>query len=426
MATGSDYPEEDSTVGLDERGGDSSLRLRVIGETQFASHPLPPRGRVVIGRSREADVRIDHASVSRKHAVLFVGPQLRVEDLGSQNGTKVRGRALQAGETVDVELNEVIELGGLLLVVQPGPVVGAAHREPAAGAMHELERVISRIAAGSISVLLLGETGVGKEMMAEKIHALSPRSKKPLVRLHCGALPEALLESELFGHAKGAFTGAVESKPGLLETAQEGSVLLDEVGELPPSIQVKLLRVLDSRQVLRVGGLQPRDLDVRFIAATNRDLEAEVQRGTFRQDLYFRLNGIALTVPPLRERRSEIEPLARTFLAQAGAHVTLSPEAVAQLQAYAWPGNIRELRNAIERAALLCTDGIIRPEHLPLSSAASAPPAISADPDERQRILDALAASGGNQTEAARVLGISRNTLLSRLTAHGIPRPRKR
>src|SRR5262249_53184802 len=154
------------------------------------------------------------------------------------------GRALAAGETVEIERNEVVELGGLLLVVQPGAAPAGAHKEPPGGAMHELERVVSRIAPGTISGLLLGEAGVGKEVRAERIHALSPRKKKPLVKLHCGALPEALLESELFGHAKGAFTGAQEAKRGLLETAQEGTVLLDEVGELPPAIQVKLLRVL--------------------------------------------------------------------------------------------------------------------------------------------------------------------------------------
>jgi transcriptional regulator of acetoin/glycerol metabolism len=428
MATRSrddDYADERSTVGLDRRGGDGSLRLRVIGESQFASHPLPAHGRLVIGRSREADVRIDHESVSRKHAVLFVGAQLRIEDLGSQNGTKVRGRALAIGETAEIEPNEVIELGGLLLLVQRGAAPSVAHKEPPGGAMHELERVIARIAAGNISVLLLGETGAGKEVMAERIHALSPRAKKPLVRLHCGALPEALLESELFGHKKGAFTGADQSKPGLLETAQGGTVLLDEIGELPPAIQVKLLRVLDSRQILPVGGLAPKQLDVRFIAATNRDLEAEVARGAFRQDLFFRLSGISLTVPPLRERRSEIEPLARRFLAESGAKVTLSPEALERLLAYSWPGNVRELRNAVERAALLSTDGVIRPEQLPLA-AEPAPPSPPRPPDERQRILDALAASGGNQTEAARALGISRNTLAARLVAHDIPRPRKR
>jgi len=434
------YHEEASTVGLESPAGDASLRLRVIGETQFASHPLPKKGRLVIGRSQKSDVRIDHDSVSRRHAVLFVGPRLRIEELGSQNGTRVRGRALAVGEAAEIALNEVIELGGLLLVVQSGAAPAAAHAEPPAGAMHELERVVARVAAGTISVLLLGETGVGKEVMAEKIHALSPRAKRPLVRLHCGALPEQLLESELFGHAKGAFTGAVQDKPGLLETAHKGTVLLDEVGELPPAVQVKLLRVLDSRQVLPVGGLAPRALDVRFIAATNRDLEAEVQRGAFRQDLYFRLNGITLTVPPLRERPSEIEPLARKFLAQTagsgGRAPVLSPEALAQLRAYAWPGNVRELRNAIERAALLCTDGVIRPEQLPLAtpsaapttpSATTTPPAAPPRPnDERQAILDALAAHGGNQTLAARALGISRNTLQTRLTAHGIPRPRKR
>jgi DNA-binding NtrC family response regulator/pSer/pThr/pTyr-binding forkhead associated (FHA) protein len=320
--------------------------------------------------------------------------------------------------------------------------------------MQDLNRLVERIAAGNIAVLVLGETGVGKEVLAEKIHRLSPRASKPYLRLNCAALTESLLESELFGHERGAFTGAVATKQGLLETADGGTVFLDEIGELPHSLQVKLLRVLEERLVLRVGGLKPRQLDVRFISATNRDLEAEILRGTFRQDLYFRLNGATIMIPPLRERAVEIPNLARVFLVHAAAQMNMatpppiSEEAMESLLAYAWPGNIRELRNVIERAVLLSDGTSIAPEHLPLEKmrvnlptvrttipppvqrAAQAPPAAAAtgapaNESEKDRILRVLAECAGNQSAAARLLGMGRRTLINRLDEYGITRPRK-
>jgi two-component system response regulator AtoC len=326
--------------------------------------------------------------------------------------------------------------------------------------MQDLYALAGRVASGTISVLILGETGVGKEVLAEKVHKLSPRAGKPYLRLNCAALSETLLESELFGHERGAFTGAVGTKQGLLETADGGSVFLDEVGELPPATQVKLLRVIEERVVLRVGGLKPRPLDVRFIAATNRDPEAEIARGTFRQDLYFRLNGATLVIPPLRERPGEIPGLVRAFLDPAARQLGLaqppevSPDTMDALLRYSWPGNIRELRNMIERAVLLSGDGAIEPRHLPLekmrvtfstSALAALPmpprevkqtprpvatPAIlrrgpRMTPDEeRTQIESALAACGGNQTRAAQMLGIGRRTLINRVKEFGLARPR--
>jgi transcriptional regulator with PAS, ATPase and Fis domain len=315
-------------------------------------------------------------------------------------------------------------------------------------AMQQLHRIVGRVAVGTISVLLLGETGVGKEVMARTIHERSPRAHQPFVSLNCAALSEQLLESELFGHEKGAFTGAERAKPGLLETAEGGTIFLDEIGEMPMALQAKLLRVLEERVVMRVGSLKPRPIDARFIAATNRDLETQIAAGEFRKDLYFRLNGISLVIPPLRERRGEILALASSFIAaatkqaQRDTEPKLSATASALLVAHEWPGNIRELRNTIERAVLLADD-VIEPEQLalapptaaPAPSAAPASPASPASPAatglhgelgdlERQRILEALERCGGNQSKAAIALGISRGTLAARLKAYGVRKPR--
>ncbi|MFZ5470651.1 MAG: sigma 54-interacting transcriptional regulator [Myxococcota bacterium] len=315
-------------------------------------------------------------------------------------------------------------------------------------AMSHLHQLVERIAPSNINVLVLGETGVGKEVLSAELHRRSHRADKPFLRLNCAALAETLLESELFGHEKGAFTGAVKTKQGLLETARGGTVLLDEVGELPASLQAKLLRVLEERQVMRVGALKPEAIDARFVFSTNRDLEAEVARGAFRQDLYYRINGISLVIPPLRERVGEIEELALGFLSEAakkdglGAPPSLSVEALEALRRYPWPGNIRELRNVMERAVLLCTEGVVRPEHLGLGGSrpsggapvVSPPPAVEPtavglrserDAAEKKAILDALDKCGGNQTQAAKLLGISRRTLVSRVQSYGLTRPRK-
>jgi len=302
------------------------------------------------------------------------------------------------------------------------------------GAMKDLFRVLDRIAQGTISVLLLGETGVGKEVIAEQIHRSSPRKQRPFVRFSCAALSETIVESELFGYEKGAFTGADTAKIGLLESADAGSVFLDEVGELPAGTQAKLLRMLEQREVLPVGGVRPRPIDVRFIAATNRDLDAEVEAGRFRRDLYYRLNGVTVRVPPLRERINEIEPLAEMFVEKAAEELgipdppVLSERAIELLQSYGWPGNIRELKNVIERAILLCTSPEIGPEHLPIDKLSATWTSRKSPPggtDHQKRILDALEACAGNQTRAADMLGISRRTLTKWLDRYDLPRPRK-
>jgi two-component system response regulator AtoC len=337
---------------------------------------------------------------------------------------------------------------GQVIAVEPGDIVVADDR------MRALYQLVSQVAAADISVLLQGETGVGKEVFAETIHRKSARADKPFLRLNCAALHESLLESELFGHEKGAFTGATQAKPGLLEVAQGGVVFLDEIGELLPSLQAKLLRVLDERKLMRVGGLTPRPIDVRIVSATNRDLDADVRHGTFRQDLLYRLNAISIIIPPLRERVEEIIPLAGRFMQaiaiKLGRSVPrLTDAAVALLREYAWPGNVRELRNVIERAMVLATGNSIDVRDLPddrmrasidlPATMASAAPTMPGAPAargeaneppvaaaERQRILDALETCAGNQTHAANLLGISRRTLINKLDKFALPRPRKR
>jgi two-component system, NtrC family, response regulator AtoC len=306
-------------------------------------------------------------------------------------------------------------------------------RDPA---MEALRRVIARIAPTPVNILLLGETGTGKDVMASMLHELSPRAPKQFVRLNCASLPESLLESELFGYERGAFTGASAPKPGLLEVADGGTVFFDEVGELSLALQAKILRAIESREITRLGALRPRDIDVRFVAATNRDLTAEMEAGRFRRDLFYRLTGVTLTVPPLRDRPSEVLPLAQSFIEAACKRFALpsaelSNAASAALMAHAWPGNVRELRNAIERAVLLAGQAIIQPSHLALSANAVASPAISVaagdEPplSERDRIVSVLASCAGNQSRAAALMGISRRTLVRRIAQLRLPRPHR-
>ena len=483
-----------------------SVRMVVLGSGLPVTHTLPPEGEVLVGRSENADLRIDEESISRKHAILRVSERITLEDLGSLNGTRVRDRQLSKGDIEEIVPGEAFELGKVMCIVQrrgatseakprrglrphsyvesrleeelersaaggtalirislarfhveghlpsgvleaaltktlgPSDVAGEygpgelevlfidvsrdvvesrcdrlvlalrAHakkiatgiavfpedgrsatalfdaanekvrgarvpkEEPqlAKGAMERLKKIVERVAKSDISIVLHGETGVGKEVLARELHRSSDRAKHPFVGINCAALTESLLESELFGHEKGSFSGAVAVKPGLLEVAELGTVFLDEIAEMSPAIQAKLLRVIEERQVMRVGGLQPREIDVRFIAASHTDLEEAVENGRFRQDLYFRLNGITLEIPALRERVEEIEGLARTFLLDACRRSKrldtprLSDDALELLKSYSWPGNVRELRNVIERAVLLCTGSAITLEQLPV------------------------------------------------------------
>jgi transcriptional regulator with PAS, ATPase and Fis domain len=317
---------------------------------------------------------------------------------------------------------QIAEIGAAFLVVQGD--LGAQADSPAmAQSSGNFEHFIELIAKSPLSALIVGETGVGKEVTAEMIHRRSRRASGPMVRLNCAAFPQTLLEGELFGYEKGAFTGALHAKPGLIESAHGGTLFLDEVGEMPAATQAALLRVLESREVLRLGAIRPVPADVRLVSATNRDLQALIAEGRFRRDLYYRLAGVTVQVAPLRARREQILALANTFLAEAARSAgvkapSFSPAAVTRLHRHGWPGNVRELRNVVERALALADGGRIEPKHLLLDAAV-------AEPDERQRVIDALEAAQGNQTRAAEMLGVSRRTLINRMEEYRLPRPRK-
>jgi two-component system response regulator HydG len=296
----------------------------------------------------------------------------------------------------------------------------------------EVLELAETVAPTDSTVLITGESGTGKEVLARYIHRLSDREDGPFISVNCGALPENLLESELFGHVKGSFTGAVKDKDGLLVAARSGTFFLDEVGEMSPSLQVKLLRALQEREVVPVGSTRPVDIDVRVIAATNRDLEEEMRRGTFRSDLYYRLNVISLHMPPLRERADDVPLLADHFLSRHlvdGEPLSIDEDVLDSLRRYDWPGNVRELENALERAAVLAGGGTVEREHLPdrvvdppterlVSDKAPANPTL--ETIERAYILWVLDAEDGNKARAAEVLGIDPSTLYRKLNRYGV------
>lgn len=418
--------------------------LLVIDGASLQVVPLPGTGTLTVGRSQKCDVSIDSGSVSRHHANLYIGQDVEIEDMGSSNGTFVDGDRLAKEHKVRLGIGMPFLVGGVTLMVQTR---AGSRREvtPKASQLAALEQSASRIAVGRLPILVLGESGVGKERFAERLHEMSPRRTSAFVRINCAAISEPLLEMEMFG-------SDVAHRAGLLEHADGGTAFLNDVGELPTTLQQKLLRVVEDGSVRRIGAAQARPIDVRFIAATNKDLQAEVDAGRFRRDLYFRLAGASFTIPPLRTRKDEVLPLAEQFVASAagplGRQFVLSEDAKAWLAGHDWPGNIRELRNACERAVLLATGSVIERQHLTIdegqrqpgrSRSPTTPPPpshLSADMPsqvratvaelEKQRILEALDKCAGNQTRAAELLGISRRTLINRLDEYGIARPRKR
>jgi transcriptional regulator with PAS, ATPase and Fis domain len=298
--------------------------------------------------------------------------------------------------------------------------------------MRQLMKMIDRVAPSSATVLIMGESGTGKELIAHAVHERSQRRNKPFVAINCGALRETLLESELFGHEKGAFTGAYNRKIGLAEAASGGTLFLDEIGELSPGIQAKLLRFIQEGEIYRVGGKEPIRVDIRLVSATNRELDAEVVKGTFREDLYYRINTIVAHAPPLRRRKEDLKSLIEHFLQSSphsylGRGKEMSEETMAILMAYDWPGNIREVQNLCERLQILAEGAIIQPSDLPENVRNPEQkliiddydPAVSIHELERRYIIKALNYFEGNKTQAANALGITIKTLYNKLHEYG-------
>jgi DNA-binding NtrC family response regulator len=338
-----------------------------------------------------------------------------------QNAARQRGTALE----LEVTRRKLRDAGML------GTMVGSSR------GMQEIFRLVEMVAPSTASVLITGESGTGKEMVARTIHELSPRKNKPFVAINCSAIPETLIESEIFGHEKGAFTGALERRAGCFELAEEGTLLLDEIGEMPVATQAKLLRVLEDRKLRRLGSKAETPVDVRVLAATNKVPEEAVANGQLRNDLYYRLNVFNIHLPPLREHKDDIPQLVEALLADMnakhGRHVAGVSESVQQVfNAHQWPGNIRELRNTLERAVIVCDGALIDPKHLPPNFGSAALRAPAGDGDgirvevgttveqaEKMLILKTLAATNNNKTKAAEILGISLKTLHNKLKEYG-------
>ncbi len=335
-------------------------------------------------------------------------------------------------EELDVVIRKAAEKGQLLRdnhalrahAAGAAPFSGILTKSPG---MHDVMRVVERVAPTDSAVLVLGESGTGKELVARAIHERSPRAQRPFVPIHCGALPREVLESELFGHEKGAFTGAIAAKPGLIDLADGGTLLLDEIGEMEPDSQVKLLRALETGMFFRVGSTRSRTVDVRIVASTNRDLAEAMKSGEFRQDLYYRINTITVTLPPLRERPEDIALLAQHFVEANAAYGAkrLSAAALAALEAYPWPGNVRELLHAIERAVILSRGEEIQPSDLPpevLGAAAPSPvvgvAGASLETIERQHIVATLRQVSGHRGKAAALLAIDPKTLYRKIIGY--------
>jgi transcriptional regulator with GAF, ATPase, and Fis domain len=488
----------------------SHIVLVVSAATGARAVVLEPGCTYVLGRAPDCDVVVDDPSVSRRHARIAVADRAMIEDLGSRNGTRVGGQRLATGERQPVPYGHAMSVGDACLFAQRQTQWSGGLGAPASGApeeasatrvraaphgvvlespaMRRLYDLVGIVAPTPLPILLLGPTGAGKEVVAEAIHARSGRATKPFLRINAAALAESILESELFGHEKGAFTGAAQARKGVFEEADTGTLFLDEIGEMPLSTQAKLLRVLESGEVQRLGSARARVVDVRIVAATNRELPHAICAGAFRSDLYFRLLGMSLRIPPLRERPEEIVPLAEHFVARYAVALrrpapAISEAAKQMLLAHPFPGNVRELRRTMERAVALVrgtridvpdlhleppVDGEVPPPQsvappAPSGSFAavpsglaptlppparlpsipppprSAPPSVEGAPQapgerlrtqaealERATILEILQQTQWVQTEAARLLGMSARGLANKLDRLGIERPRKR
>jgi len=388
-------------------------------------------GMQVLGKSRELQpytevimitgyATVDSAVAAMKEgAYHYIAKPYKIDEIRQIVGQALMKRRLQL---------ENLELKESLKKAQPVPFIVGKSK-----VIIQVLETIQQISSSDTNVLIYGESGTGKELAAKALHHLSPRSAKRFVAFNCGSFTDELMANELFGHEKGAFTGAVQEKKGLLQAADRGTVFLDEIGDMPMSMQVKLLRVIQEKELLRVGGVVPIPVDVRFIAATHRDLQEDVQRGHFRQDLYYRLNVIALRLPPLTERIDDIPLLVNHFLARKNQAMkkeidAIEPEAMDLLCRYSWPGNVRELENIMERAVALENGPVIRVADLPdyvhnltIETYRHTPSDIPSLEDQEKRYIQwVLDKSGGNKTKAAKIMGIDRVSLWRKLKRYEI------
>ncbi len=413
-------------------------RLRVRAGGRERTVPVTSAG-VVVGKEPTCDAPIDDPFVSARHLRIEpLGGRWAVVDLGSTNGTFVSGARISRAE---LPLGVPIQLGDAEIVLEPRDAPEPARPEAFEGmisrdpAMRQVFELVDRVGGSEAAVTILGETGTGKELVARALHARSPRRDGLFVPVNTSAIAESLIESELFGHEKGAFSGAERMRKGAFEEADRGTIFLDEIGELPLDLQPKLLRVLELGEVKRVGASRPITVNVRIVAATHRDLRALVRAGRFREDLYYRLCVVPITVPPLRRRRGDVGALAETFLQRAsprGVVLRWSPEAFAKLEGYDWPGNVRQLRNVVQRALLFRGDGLVVPASAVTFEDTRAAPREGGDDDtlyvrgltlediEREAIRLSLRRNRGKRAAVVKELRIAKSTVMKRIGQWGL------
>jgi DNA-binding NtrC family response regulator len=443
-------PRRSPTVAYDASnpppsGGDAAYLVVAPGTPDEQRIFLGDRP-IRIGSDEDNDLRLDDPHVSRRHAEVRRGPDgVLLRDLGSKNGTfvegiKVKEALLPPGANITIggtPLRYLAEGASAQVASKPpaprppseptgptkfGAAVGTSPR------MREVFALLERVAPTDLTILITGETGTGKDVLARGVHSLSPRKNGPFVVFDCGAVAPSLIESELFGHERGAFTGAVTDHRGAFERAAGGTLFLDEIGELALDLQPKLLRALEQRAVRKIGGDSDIKVDVRIVAATNRDLEKEVGGGRFRQDLFYRLSTAVVSVPPLRERLADLPAIIEAILADAGRPMRVAKETYEALSGYDWPGNVRELKNAVAGAAALADGPVLEPRHLIFFKPRRRAPTIDSLPlagrslesIERAAIAQTLRQFDGNKTKAARALGIAPSTLYEKIKKYGL------
>src|SRR5512138_3136555 len=419
-------------------GAPPPARLRVRAAGRDRTIPLTPAG-VVVGKDPACDAPVDDPYVSARHLRIDAeGGRWILRDLGSTNGTFISGARVSRAE---LPLGVPVHLGDAEIVLEPREAPeppraetfeGMVTRDPG---MRQVFELVERVGASDAAVTILGETGTGKELVARALHACSSRKDGPFVPVNCSAIAESLIESELFGHEKGAFSGADRMRKGAFEEADRGTIFLDEIGELPLDLQPKLLRVLELGEVKRVGASRPITVNLRIVAATHRDLRVQVRAGKFREDLFYRLCVVPVTVPPLRQRKGDVQALAEAFLARAaprGLALRWSPEALTKLEAYDWPGNVRQLRNVVQRALLFRGEGTVIPPGAVTFEDTRVSRADTGDDDtmyvrgltleeiEREAIRLSLRRNRGKRAAVVKELRIAKSTVMKRIGQWGL------